>query len=75
MSSEIKGDSNDDIPSPDLLHPDSQLYQFVTNPNTKPDSDGVYSINYTDPNYIEGDYQTILLSYYQTILLSVERSV
>ena len=48
-----------DVPSPDLLTPNSALYQFVTNPNMKSDGDGVYSINYTDPNYIEGDYITI----------------
>ena len=50
---------NSDVPSPDLLVPNSELHKFVTNPNMKSDGNGVYSINYTDPNYIEGDYITI----------------
>ena len=48
-----------DLPDPSSLVEGTQLYDFVINPNVKSDGSGNYVINYSDPNYIEGDPLTI----------------
>lgn len=51
---------NSALPSLNVLVEGSDFYRFITNPNMRPEGNGVYAINFMDPDYIEGeDYITI----------------